>query len=187
MHKHLALVVLVFASAANADWTVTEDNGFTLATLHGTITPEDGNNVPQFASHYHINSPGGSVWAGVKIMKALKGKTVSYTMAYSAAAMIATELGATPASDKATLGFHWSYFPEDMEVTEEMTAYVAEMNAQILSSLKKTLAPALAAYIIEQMNGFKDNDQETSMIFYTAKTNRSTTIVDGAVAAQKAH
>tara|TARA_B110000211_G_scaffold224032_1_gene274662 strand:- start:411 stop:971 length:561 start_codon:yes stop_codon:yes gene_type:complete len=186
MHKYLTLVVLVFASAANADWTVTEDDGKTTATLHNTITPDDGSNVPE-ADHYHVNSPGGSVWAGVKIMKALKGKSVSYTMAYSAAAMIATELGATPASDKATLGFHWSAYPEGMEVGPEEAKYLTAMNAQMLKSMKKSLAPALAAYIIDQMNGFKDNDQGLSMIFYSVKTNRSSTIVDGELTDQKAH
>ncbi len=174
----VALVgILVFASTADADWTVQEVDNNTVAMLHGSVMPADV--VVPAADLYIINSTGGDVAAGFTIADKIKASNakVGYLRALSVAASIAVETNAVPADENAILGFHWCYAPGGNN------KYTNDQHSQAI--MRRVYVGCVQRYGMEQsvklfnyMTAIKTADQSESMVIM--KTNGSFMLfVDG--------
>lgn len=148
----LLLTLTTFLSEARAEWHILiPEPGVTVAVL-GEIEVGD-EKVPK-ADLYVLASPGGVIGVAMEIAEKLKGKTVKYTVAFSAAAFIADEIAAVPGGPTAIKGYHWATYVGEPDPKAELGTQLA--NQVVLTSITRFYKPRYAACIIGLMCDLPD-------------------------------
>lgn len=167
----VALVgILVFASTADADWTVQEVDNNTVAMLHGSVMPNDV--IVPDADLYIINSTGGNVAAGFTIANKIKASNakVGYVQALSVAATIAVETNAVPADENSILGFHWCYTPGgDNKYNDDK--YSQGIMRRVYVGCVQRYGMEKTIQLFNHMTAIKTADQSKSMVIMTTDGN----------------
>ena len=170
------LTLIIFASYAQADWSLHElKDGTIAAQLHGVIQEGD-EEVPE-ADRYYINSGGGYVYTGYAISERLQeiDKPVYFITAGSIAALIAMETNAKPVSKKSQLGFHWAYSDENIEDQDDISEAV---NTRTMIAMANFIPMRYYTKIVGEMDKLWGKDQSTSIVYWNAVDGNIVTIIE---------